>query len=79
VEGTPVETENAFDKMTLTPEAVILRVRGELRRDCESGRFDPCPPTEAVDRVVAVAVTELWDSRVNRSCHSSHFARRASG
>jgi len=35
--------------VTLTPEAVIARVRNEVTRDCEIGRFDPCPPAEAVE------------------------------
>ena len=59
-----MESENAFAQVTLTPEAVIARIRNEVKRDCEIGRFDPCPPAEAVDRVVTVAVSELWDSRV---------------
>ena len=59
-----METENAFGRVTVSPEAVIARVRNEVKRDCEVGRFDPCPPTEAVDRVVATAVSELWNSRV---------------
>ena len=45
-------------------EAVISRVRYEVTRDCEVGRFDPCPPAETVDRVVAVVVSEFWESRV---------------
>src|SRR5262245_8547651 len=63
-EGWPMESESAFGRVTLTPEAVMARVRSEVKRDCEAGRFDPCPPADAVDRVVNVAVTELWDSRV---------------
>ena len=59
-----METENAFGRVTLTPEAVIARVSNEVKRDCEVGRFDPCPPAEAVDRVVALAVSDLWNSRV---------------
>lgn len=59
-----METENAFGRVTFSPEAVIARVRNEVTRDCEVGRFDPCPPAETVDRVVAVAVSELWESRV---------------
>jgi hypothetical protein len=43
---------------------VIARVSNEVKRDCEVGRFDPCPPAEAVDRVVALAVSDLWNSRV---------------
>ena len=59
-----METENAFGEVTLTPEAVIARVRNEVKRDCEVGRFDPCPPTDAVDRVVTIAVNDLWQGRV---------------
>jgi hypothetical protein len=59
-----METENTFGRVTLTAEAVIARVRNEVTRDCEVGRFDPCPPAETVDRVITVAVTELWESRV---------------
>ncbi len=59
-----MEAGNAFGNVTLTPEAVIARVRNEVARDCAAGRFDPCPPAATVDRVVATAVTELWDSRV---------------
>jgi hypothetical protein len=59
-----METENAFGRVTLTPEAVIARVRNQVTRDCEVGRFDPCPPAETIDRAVADAVSELWESRV---------------
>jgi hypothetical protein len=59
-----MEAENAFAKVTLTPEAVMARVRNEVERDCEAGRFDPCPPPEAVDHVVSVTVNELWNSKV---------------
>jgi hypothetical protein len=59
-----MEAENPFARVTLTPEAIIARVRKDLERDCEVGRFDPCPPPEAVDQVVSVAVNGLWQSRV---------------
>jgi hypothetical protein len=59
-----MESDNAFGRVTLTPEAVMARVRNEVRRDCGTGRFDPCLPADAVDRVVSVAVNEIWKSRV---------------
>jgi hypothetical protein len=59
-----MESESAFGRVTLTPEAIMARVRNEVTRDCEAGRFDPCPPPEAVDQVVSVAVNGLWNSRV---------------